>query len=556
MLSVAAALLVAPTPGQDLSGLWSPAPAAAASSSPGPASSSSFQPAASFDALEYPVRFYQRIFNADEPLHTWGPTATDGYTWFGEVTAGRRSEDLDLSFAVEGQHDPAGYQFCETPSTCDDVNVRVTSAGLLYLHKQQRTDFQQGYFADFPTRTVELSAADADSPLKVYREVLVGPPTSATGCEDYGENNPDTFACLFLREVIPDGIGGGSNEAALRAGLPGLVQPAASYSLLLAEEFDGTPPAANAAGCRDGLSTLDNEIWNYKNACHSDFVDSRGEPCGTVVDGHLVIGLAGNCNASVASRGKLHAKYGYFEIKFTVNMDHWTWSYHNYNFILFSRGEKLRYLLNRYGVEIEDWEDFLTNLDVEIDLFEMDVGSRSFVGHQFGNYRYRIADPDVPPTWSSKWYTLCGKTQWASIIDNPNRPCESSDIFTVTLGTEWTPSGYRTFVRVHEFMDDMIVVPKDRIDVNVRPVSGNSPGRTRRLSGAAKDAYFEYIDPDDPDTLLEKVVVSHVPLPLNVGAWGYLNSEDHPYIKTRMKIDYIRVWQPDNHYSDMEPAYQ
>ena len=532
------------------------APAAAASSPPGPVSSAGYEPAVGFTALEYPVRFYQRIFNAEEPLHTWGPTATDGYTWFGEVTADRRSEDLDLSFAVEGQHGPEGYQFCETPSTCDYVNVRVTPAGLLYLHKQQRTDFQQGYFADFPTRTVELSATDADTPLKVYREVLVGPPTPVTGCEDYGENNPDAYTCLFLREVIPDGIGGSSNEATLRDSLPGLVQPAANYHLVLAEEFDGTPPAANAAGCRDGLSTLDNDVWNYKDACHRDYVDSRGESCNNIVDGHLVIGLAQRCNASVASSGKLHVKYGYYEIKFTVNMDHWRGSYHNYNFILFSRGEKLRYLLDRYGVEIQDWEDFLTNLDIEIDFFEYDVGSRSFVGHQFGNYNWWIAASGVPPTWASKWYTFCGKRQDLSIIDNPNRPCKNSDTFTVTLGVEWTPGGYRNFVRVHEFQDDMILVPKDKIDVNVKPISGNGPGRHRRLSGAAKDAYFDYVDPTDTDTLLEQVVVSHVPLPLNVGAWGWLNSQDHRYIRTRMKIDHIRVWQPDNHYSDMEPAYQ
>ena len=429
---------------------------------------------------------------------------------------------------MEGQHGPAGYQFCETPSTCDDVYVRVTSAGLLYLHKQQRTDFQQGYFADFPTRTVELSAADADTPLKVYREVLVGPPTPVTGCEDYGENNPDAYACLFLREVIPEGVGGGSNEATLRASLPGLVQPAANYSLVFAEEFDGTPPAANAAGCRDGLSTLDNDVWNYKDACHSDFVDSLGEPCGNVVDGHLVIADTGTCRGGFGTDtgGKLHVKYGYVELKFTINMDMWG-AYSNYNIILFARDMKLRYLLDRYGVEMNDWEDFLTNLDTELDLIEWDMGSRAFIGHQYADWHYKLANPNTPPTWSSKWYSFCGRGQWWSIINNPNRPCQSYQTFTVTLGTEWTPRGYRTFITVDEFQD-RIVVPKDKIDVNVKPVSGNRAGNQRTLRGSEKDAYFEYLDPNDTDTLLEQVAVSHVPLPVNVRHLGIYGPREAP----------------------------
>ena len=285
---------------------------------------------------------------------------------------------------MEGQHDPAGYQFCETSTTCDDVNVRVTPAGLLYLHKQQRTGFQQGYFADFPTRTVELSAADADTALKVYREVLVGPPTTATGCEDYGENNPDAYACLFLREVIPDGVGASSNEATLRASLPGLVQPADNYSLVFAEEFDGTPPAANEAGCRDGLSTLDNDVWNYKDACHRAFVDSRGEPCGNVVDGKLVVAATGRCCAgfgtwlpSASSTQSTATSRSSSPSIRTPGRN----AYHNYNFILFTRGERLRFLLDRYGIEMQDWEDFLTNLDIEIDIWSsIDVSAKAHIG--------------------------------------------------------------------------------------------------------------------------------------------------------------------------------
>ena len=32
--------------------------------------------------------------------------------------------------------------------------------------------------------------------------------------------------------------------------------------------------------------------------------------------------------------------------------------------------------------------------------------------------------------------------------------------------------------------------------------------------------------------------------------------EQHPYIRRRLTFDYIRLWQPENHYADMEPVYQ
>ncbi len=560
-LSVAAALVVVPAPGGDSSALLGSAPAAAASSTQGPASSGGHSPAVAFTALEYPVRFFDRIFNADEATSRRNPSAGEPM-WFGKVNTAGRSDDLDLSFAVEGQHDPSGYQFCETPSTCDDVNVRVTSTGLLYLHKQQRTEFQWGFFADFPTRAVELSAADADSSLKVYREVLVGPPTAVTGCEDYGENNPDAYACLFLRELLPSNAAAGVDESALRDGLPGLVQDADKYRLVFAEEFDGTPPPPNSAGCSDGMSTLDSVVWayndisNYRDACHSSNTDSKGEPCGNVVDGKLVFALSGQCGFGLTTNGKFHVKYGYVEFKFTFNADSWP-TYGNYNIILYSRGEKLRFLLDRYGVEIEDWEDFLTNLDTEIDMVEYETYKIRHIGHQYGNYHYKIADFDVRPIWSTRWYSYCDRSD-ISIVENPNLPCKHTDTFTVTLGIEWTPRGYRSFTKVDGIGDELAVVPKDKIDVNTRHVSRYSsrPGEHRKVTGDARDAYFEYIDPDDPDSLLEKVAVSHVPLPLSVGAWGWPSSTDHPYIRTRMQIDYIRVWQPENHYSDMEPVYQ
>ncbi|MXZ85142.1 MAG: hypothetical protein F4Z02_05745 [Acidimicrobiia bacterium] len=554
-LSVVASTLVLPASGGASLNSLGAAPAAPAIASPGPVSSASYSPAVSFTALEYPVGFFNRIFNAWEPTDRWGPTASDTRTWFGAVTADAQSGDLSLTFAIEGQHDPSGYQFCETPTTCDYVNVRVTPEGLLYLHKEQRTTFQSGFFSDFPVRTVELSATDADTPLKVYREVLVTPPPVATGCEDYGEDNPDAFTCLFLRELLPSEAPTGVDESTLRASLPGLVQDAGNYSLVFSEEFDNAPPEPNAAGCIDGISTLDNDVWTYGDNCHSSRLDSRGEPCGTVANGALVLADSGFCpGAGLNSSNKLYAKYGYFEVKYTINRARWP-AYANYNFILWG-GKKQLFLLDRYGVEIEDWEDYLSNIAVEIDIFEWEVNGSQDVAHQYGNSNWAVRDADILPIRTVKWSYYCGRTH-NPIVLNPKLPCRNSDTFTITRGVEWTPRGYRTFIKVHGWHDEMFVLHKDKIVIENKPTTALAPGdRWYKVNGSARDQYFELVDPDDPDTVLEQVAVSHVPAPLAMGAWGYLNRENHPYIRTRMKIDYIRVWQPDDHYSNMEPVYQ
>ncbi|MCY4663426.1 MAG: hypothetical protein OXC00_02030 [Acidimicrobiaceae bacterium] len=76
------------------------------------------------------------------------------------------------------------------------------------------------------------------------------------------------------------------------------------------------------------------------------------------------------------------------------------------------------------------------------------------------------------------------------------------------------------------------------------------------LTGQQRDRYFEYVDSDDTGTLLEQVAVGHIPLPFFLSAWSFMEPDRHPYIRQRLKFDYIRVWQPENLYTDMEPVYQ
>lgn len=540
----------------------------------GPVSSSAHDAAAEFTGLEYSVPFYGRLFSTstrDEPDAPQASTTSD-YMYFGDVHLDMRAgSNLDLSIAVEGQPDASSHQFCNPPDDCDDVTVRATSEGLLYLHVSRDRRNLFIYLGGFPLQPVELSASDAGSELKVYREVLVGPSPTAGGCEDYGDDTPEAYTCLFLRELLPPAPAR-TDVAALRTGLPELVQDSDNYRLVFAEEFNGTPPAANADGCRDGLSTLDDAVWNYYNACSN--LDSRGEPCGNVVNGALVMGDAGRCKAGLTAPfgsfilgtyGKLQFRYGYLEMKYTVNADRWQGLYSNYNLILFPRGERLRYLWDQYGVEIQDLEDFLTTSEVEIDIVEYDANSRSDVAHQYLNWGFAAPWRHLTPTRTNKRIFYCNSDP-RSIVES-TKQCRSSDTFTVTRGIEWTPRGYRTYIKVDGFHSDgLTLVPKDKIEVETKKVIERNGALTARAlteeelselnSGEGKDRYFEYLDPGDTSTLMEQASIAHVPLPIAMSVWGFLDADINPYIRTRMKIDYIRVWQPQNRYTDMEPVYQ
>ena len=510
----------------------------------GPVSSTTYSAAVSFSDLEYSVSFVASLHPRNPVVEPAWRVATDPL-FFGEVTTGEREDGLDLSFAVEGQPDPSGYRICKTQRTCNDVAVAVTPGGVLYLYQKELSSDYIVYAGDFPRLPVELSASDADSGLKVYREVMVGPPPAVSGCEDYSDNTPEAYTCIFLRELLPSEVTG-VDEATLRTGLPGLVQADANYNLVFSEEFNGTPP--DGTGCiNNGLSTLDDALWSYLDPCV--LVDSRGESCGDIADGALIIANAWRCYALVTTRGKVQAKYGYWEMKYTFNVDSWTGitNVSNYNIIMSGGGDD--YHFDRYGVEIQGWEDYLTNKAVEIDIFEYIPGNRVDVAHQYGNWTSTYREDILIPIRSHKLSYYCSQNT-ISIITNPNA-CSSSDTFTVTRGIEWTPRGYRTFIKVDGLHDNLTVVPKDKIVVHTKPYRRT----VLVLTGAARDRYFEYVDPADINTLLEQVVVSHVPLPIHANAWGNTNSR-HPYIRTRMKIDYIRLWQPENHYTDMEPVYQ
>ena len=526
------------------------------------ASAGAYQPAVGIADAEYSVPFYGRLWSNHTYDRVFLPqaAATHSANYFAQVAVTERDgSDLDLSFAVEGQSDASGYQTCHPDEGCTDVTVRATPDGLLYLHTERYKAVYYTHLGGFAGRAVELSVADADSGLKVYREAAVEPPPEAAGCEDYGDDTPEAFTCLFLRQLAPAGQAASADEEYLRKRLPRLVQDSSNYRLVFAEEFNGTPPAADADGCKDGLSTLDAAVWNYFDACSN--VDSRGEPCGNVGSGGYTMAATGTCkpgvtgpfvSASIDTAGLLHMKYGYLEAKYTFNIDQWSGVYHNYTMLLNLRGPKLHELRDKYGVEIENWEDHLKHSGVEVDIFELP--GNFDVAHQYANWAVKDKPDTLKPLKSTKWTDYCRYDGGQGVVRNLFRPknrCNSTDTFTVTRGIEWTPRGYRTYTYMHGLTNGLILVPKEKMYIQQI-----QDGRTKGVGWPHKDGFFEHLVPGDAGSLLEQVGVAHTPLPLHLNTWSYMVKEQQPYIRRRLTFDYVRVWQPENHYADMEPVYQ
>ena len=550
--------------------------AADAGGSAGATAGGGGQPALSFADTEYAVQFYGKLFSEKVQDRSPQAVATSAAVYFAQVTLTERDGNSpDLAYAVEGQSEGPLHGACAPGEGCNDVTVQVTPEGLLYLYlprSSQESELGEVHYGGFAPRAVELSAADADSGLKVYREVAVNPPSDAADCEDYDGGTPEAFTCLFMRQLLPPGQAADLDEAALRAKLPKLVQDSANYRLVFAEEFNGTPPAANAKGCRDGLSTLDADVWNYYNAC--DDVDSKGETCANVANGGFTMGINSLCGFEgipgflLATRGHLHMKYGYIEAKYTFNIDQWRDVYHNYNMILNLTSGGLHYLRDQHGVEVQSWEDYLKSSQVEIDIFELPRSENPTIqydiAHQYGNWSGADIPNVLKPIRTLKLTHYCSRpsaffTTRQGIVHN-QRSCRNRNTVTMTKGLEWTPRGYRTYMWAHNSrygMTGLTLLPKEQIIIQQKhqdvALTLRTPDRNR---------FFENLVPGDDSTLLEQVAVSHIPMPINLNVWSWMERvEDgeegkHTHIRRRMTFDYVRVWQPKNHYADMEPVYQ
>ena len=530
------------------------------------------EPALAFTSREF--SFYPAAFlfcdhdfsNCDGGVNTLqGPDWDDhnddlvlGHRYFGKVSVRARDGDAaGVKFAVEGVSGDT-RQLCG--SNCYDMLLGVREeSGLLYVFMDDHDNDRPYYYINgHPVRTAELSAEDSASDLKVYRDVVVGPSEQASACGDYLSANRDRFTCLFMGELPPSERP--ETPSNLRDNLPNLVQPKENYSLIFAEEFNGAPIEDGCEeGLDNGMATLNSDLWNHDpNPCDSGDTDSLGEPCQNIRDGRYYMTRVHSCRGSLSTYGKFSFKYGYIEVKYTVNTAFNSF-WQNYAFSAGNPVVALEFLHDEYNIVVDSYEDIARAASMEINFFEHTPWSRQSVSHSYINGPSYAYDAPLVPTSSAKRNVYCGFGQSDQIAVR-HAGCLNNGNITVTLGLEWTPGGYRSFQKIDGHDDSLAVRPKDKIEIAYKPTSISTSGEVtfnskRAYTGSDRDKYFTYLDPDDTDSLLELVAIAHRPIELIVRASGFASSS-FDTIATRLELDYIRIFQPADLYTSMEPVYQ
>ncbi len=532
-------------------------------------------PALAFTSREFSL--YPTIFlfcdhdfaNCDGGVNTLqGPDWDDhnddlvlGHRYFGRVSVQARDGDADgVTFAIEGVSGDT-HQFCgrNKEPVCLDMLLGVREdSGLLYVFLDDYDNDRPYYYVNgHPVRTAEISAEDSASDLMVYRDVVVGPSEQASECGDYPDADRDRFTCLFMDELPPSERP--ETPSSLRDSLPNLVQPTENYSLVFAEEFDGTPIEDGCkAGLDNGMATLNSDLWNHDpNPCND--TDSLGEPCQNIRDGRYYMTRVHSCRGSMSTYGKFSFKYGYLEVKFTVNTAFNSF-YQNYAFSAGNPVKSLENLHGEYNVVVDSYEDIARLASMEINIFEHTPWSRKTISHAYINGPKQKYDAPLVPTSSSRRNVYCGTGTSFQIALN-HAGCYGDGKITVTMGLEWTPGGYRSFQKIDGHDDSLEVRPKNKVEVNYSPISISTTGEytisRQKLTyyGSDRDKYFTYLDPDDTDSLLELIAIAHRPMELVVRASGFATSS-YDTIRTRLELDYIRIFQPEDLYTGMEPVYQ
>ena len=478
-----------------------------------------------------------------------------GSIWrFGQVEVS--GDPVPVVFSVEDQPDSSQYSQCLW-GDCGELRIGVDHSGKLFLFVDEFRKSRLRPMNDFPEQPVELSAAAEGSPLKVYKEVLVGPSPQRPHCDDFPDPDANRYSCLMLREVLP--AEAPATPDSMRRALPDLTQPDENYSLVFAEEFDG---GLIGGDCFNGMVALSNgtDAWSYDtDPCNSGDVDASGVSCNNVTDGHYYMAVTSRCKARMDSAGRFEFKYGYLEVKYTIDRYTKRSDYINLAISLGLPILPLREVVGRYGIVPQDYEDILTTVGGVINVVEHLPNRGEEVGHTWLQpYRSFKANTDIEPL-RTNWTVSCENEDMALRVSRIRYCSADRSAVTVTRGIEWTPRGYRIFIKVDGFHDDLVVWDPDLIEFTRRPASTASDGSVSFGSSTVvprgeTDNFFEYLDSSD-DSVLLQAGISHVPMALEFSAWGYPHRNSKT-IRSRMRIDYIRVFQPADRYLGMEPVFK
>ena len=477
-------------------------------------------------------------------------------------------DQADLRFAVERQPEASDYEFCWRPQTnrisaevCGDVLIAVRpTSGWLHImadaSKAGRTAFRAvPYLYDWPAQRATVSATDNGSLLKVYRDIIVGPPATVVDCSDYPGYTRERFNCLLNGEILPPAPSE-SNPADLLDDSLKLIYAEDEYELVFREEFDSDSTNSNC----ENFKALRPSAWSYE-LYDCGIADVNGNYCESIADGAYILSESVLCGLrGLHTGGRVAFKYGYIETKFTVRMHDYE-KYTNVNFVLGSSRADRKYWLDRYNVVIDSDEDLFTNLSQELDYFECVDTNGYCIWHQYVNVgNHTLQEPryiqNVESRSTYAAVSFCYGTVGHRIGNEPycfeHTPDYDFEV-TVTVGLEWTPRGYRRHYRVEGYSNDTFnVVREDRTIVRRYTSRGASYGI---YNFSEKAQYFEHLDALDLDSVLEQVGVQHVPLHFEIGAWSQGMTSEQDTNEVKLAIDYIRIFQPEDNYADMEPVY-
>jgi len=231
-------------------------------------------------------------------------------------------------------------------------------------------------------------------------------------------------------------------------------------------------------------------------------------------------------------------------------------------------------------MSLDSYETLLKFVEMEVNILEHIPHFLADIAHQYPNNSPIVIDPNIEPRKTDKTVRYCnhradhGYTYQTDALavfppacscfdSSPHSACDGE--ITVVRGLEWTPRGYRNFLQVHGDDDygELTVYPKAKIDVAYKPVTG-SDGEYEVASSFStydiddKEGFFELQTEGDADSYLEQVGIVHLPQYFQLRSFGpnTFTTENYNTLKTHFRIDYIRVFRPENGYADMEPVYQ
>lgn len=458
-----------------------------------------------------------------------------------------------LVYSVEGQPDRGSLEFCySTRTDCQFVEVNVDEdTGLMYLGIDVRgpgTYSVTAHVEDFSAQPVEFAVSKSATGQKVYRELMVRPSSRIPDCEDYTAGTPELFRCLMLGEYLPDNPP--ATTAAMREALPDqLVQPKETYSLVFSEEFDSSTRTTSPMGCTSGLVSIVEDFSAGPDPCLNK--DANDVLCMDVENGYFYMTKTRHCRSSTTTNGNVHFKYGYWEIKYEVDRLRLS-GYLNHAVVAGVRNHLTNHH-HSYGISIDNEEDLLNYEEHELDLVEYLPGAVPIrdIGHEYYNVRSSLEGHSKLRT--NRELQFCAFNTLAVTINPPD--CETSTkTFVVTRGVEWTPKGFINYFMVEDDPNYGTTLTAFKMS-ELGASYGTAFAHGFFVCGTDRDHYFQPLDPDssaaDP-VALSQAGVSHVPLPFSMATHG---SSPPSTVRQKFRVHYIRIFQPENRYSDIEPVY-